>query len=61
MEFGQDQIVVLKSNVGEKKRSGCDNQSQAAGAAEGGVRAALQSRQYAICSWAADDSREELV
>ena len=47
--------------MGVKKRSGCDNQSQAAGAAEGGVRAALQSRQYAICSWAADDSREALA
>ncbi len=46
--------------MGVKKRSGCDNQSQAAGAAEGGVRAALQSRQYAICSWGADDSREAL-
>ncbi len=60
MEFGQDQIVVLGSN-GCKKRSGCDNQSQAAGAAEGEVKAALQSRQYAICSWAENDSREELV
>ena len=47
--------------MGVKKRSGCDNQSQAAGAAEGGVKAALQSRQYAICSWAADDSREALA
>ena len=41
--------------------SGCNNQSQAAGAAEVGVRAVLQSRQYAICSWAADDSREALA
>lgn len=47
--------------MGVKKHSGCGNQSQAAGAAEGGVRAALQSRQYAICSWAADDSREALT
>ena len=47
--------------MGVKKRSGCDNQSQAAGAAEGGVRAALQSRQYATCSWAADVNREALA
>ncbi|MGY3979433.1 hypothetical protein ACW5XX_21380 [Aeromonas mytilicola] len=47
--------------MGVKKRSGCDNQSQAAGAAEGGVKAALQSRQYATCSWAADVNREALA
>ncbi|MCV3291066.1 hypothetical protein LZT28_23140, partial [Aeromonas media] len=41
--------------MGVKMRSGCGNQSQAAGAAEEGVKAALQSRQYAICSWVEDD------
>ena len=53
--------IPQRNLMGVRKRSGCDNQSQAAGAAEGGVRAALQSHQYAICSWAADDSREALA
>lgn len=60
MEFGQDQIVVLGSN-GCRNTLRCGNQSQVAGAAEGEVRAALQSRQYAIFSWAADNSRDALA